>query len=263
MLLWRSFLSRPADGYLDQGYYSSLKKLVEQAYVNSNNSPVTLVAHSMGAPTSLYFLTKYVTQEWKDKYLKAYVTLSGVWRGAAKSAKAFASGDNEGIIIDMDIWGRESQRTYPSTAWLLPYPSDTWTKEDVLVVTSERNYTAWDYKQYFADMKYSMGYEMFEAVRNLTGGLPPPNVTTYCYYGTNMSTPRQFKYGKGDFPDTDPDIVNGNGDGTVNIQSLEACHRWKGQQKYSVTWKGFPGVEHVHTIKNTEIIHAVESVVFS
>lgn len=256
-------LSHVTDDYLPQGYYDGLQRLVEKAYVNSNNSAVTLVVHSMGAPTSLFFLTKYVTQAWKDKYLKAYVTLSGVWRGAAKAAKAFASGDNEGIVIDLDIWGRASQRTYPSTAWLLPYPSDTWTKDDILVVTAERNYSAWDYQEFFDDMKYPMGYDMFEKVKHLTGPLPPPNVTTYCYYGTDMPTPKQFQYGKGEFPDTDPHTINGNGDGTVNIQSLEACQRWKGQQKYDVTWRSFSGVEHVHMIKNSDVIKAVEAVVFS
>ena len=123
----------------------------------------------MGAINSLYFLTKYVDQAWKDTYLRTYITIAGAWRGAAKSAKAFASGDNEGIPIDRDIWDRAGQRSSPSTAWLLPYPSDTWSQDDILVVTDKRNYSAWDYEDFFQDMGYPRGYQMFLEIKDLTG----------------------------------------------------------------------------------------------
>lgn len=123
----------------------------------------------MGAINTLYFLNKLVDQHWKDKHLRTYITVSGVWHGAAKSVKAFVSGDNEGIILDKDIWGRDGQRSYPSTAWLLPYPSDTWTKDDIIVVNEKRNYSAWDYEDLFKDMNFTRGYEMFIEVKNLTG----------------------------------------------------------------------------------------------
>ena len=35
-----------------------------------------LLAHSMGTPYSAYFLRNQ-TKEWKDKYLKAWMTISG------------------------------------------------------------------------------------------------------------------------------------------------------------------------------------------
>ena len=55
---------------------------MEKTYANGGNKRVVIVVHSMGAPVTLYFLTEIVDQEWKDKYLKAFVTVSGVWRGA-------------------------------------------------------------------------------------------------------------------------------------------------------------------------------------
>ena len=251
----------PSPGFFqEQGYYAALKQLIEDVYANGGNTPITLLAHSMGGPTSLYFLTKLVDQAWKEKYIKNYVTLSGAWRGLAKTVKMFASGDNEGIIIDMDIWGREAQRTYPGTAWLLPYPSDTWTRDEVLVMTPDRNYTAWDYKALFQAMNYTRGYEMYEEFMNLTNDLLPPNLTTHCYYGNKVDTPLTFVYGKGDFPDVDPKIINGNGDGTVNNNSLLACERWKTQQTYSVTLKAFDNVEHVDMVKNSDVIAAVEAI---
>ena len=51
--------------------------------MQNGNRRVTLVAHSMGGPVSLYFLTQFarVTQQWKDTYIKSWVTLSGAWSG--------------------------------------------------------------------------------------------------------------------------------------------------------------------------------------
>ena len=155
--------------HLESGYYSNLKTLIEKTYAINGNKKIVLVVHSMGAITSLYFLNKVVDQDWKDTHISSYVSIAGAWQGVAKSVKAFASGDNEGIVIDKDIWDRAGQRTSPSTAWLLPNPSDVWPKEDVLVVTDERNYSAWDYKELFTDMGYPRGYEMYLEVMNLTG----------------------------------------------------------------------------------------------
>lgn len=216
----------------------------------------------MGAPTTLFFLTKVVDQAWKDTYIRDYITISGVWRGCSKAVKSFASGDNEGIWIVPNSEERPGSRTYPSSAWLLPYPSDTWPKEDLIVFTPERNYSAWDYKDLFADMNYTRGYEMHMETESLTGPLPPPNVTLHCLYGEKMDTPYQFHYGPGEFPDTQPKTICSDGDGTVNIESLKACAQWKDQQPYNVTLKGYPGVEHVHTIKNSDIIAHVDSIVY-
>ncbi len=251
------------DQYIEQGYYDRLKQLIENTSSINGNKPVVLVAHSMGSPTTLYFLTKIVDQPWKDKYIRDYITISGVWRGAAKAVKAFVSGDNEGIWIVPNGEGRAGSRTYPANSWLLPFPSeDTWPSTDVIVVTPQRNYSVWDYKDLFQDMKYSRGYDMFLEIQNLTGAMPPPNVTLHCLYGTGVNTPMRFEYGEGQFPDTQPTTITGDGDGTVNINSLMSCKKWIGAQSYNVTLKGFPNVEHVQTIREPDIITYVDGVVY-
>lgn len=247
-------------GLEKQGYYSQLKELIEKTYNNAGRK-VVLVVHSMGAPVSLYYLTKYVGQEWKDTYLKAYVSISGVWHGAANAVKAFVSGENEGIVIDLSIWGRAAQRTYPSTAFLLPPPSDTWTKDQVLVITPLKNYTAWDYKVLFDDINYPRGYEMFKEFGELLRELTPPNVTTFAFYGHQYPTPEIFKYTEGEFPDTEPIQILGDGDGTVNINSLLSCSKWSNEMPYKLTMVGFSDVEHVTAVKNSDIIQHVDDVV--
>lgn len=71
--------------------YQKMKALIEETYRINNNTRVILLAHSMGNPTSLYFYNQ-MSQAWKDKYLEAHISLAGVWVGAIKPLRLFASG---------------------------------------------------------------------------------------------------------------------------------------------------------------------------
>lgn len=73
-------------------YFSKLKTLIEETYIENNNLPVIMLAHSMGSLMSLYFLNSQ-TQSWKDKYIRSLVTLSGVWGGSVKAIKVYAIGN--------------------------------------------------------------------------------------------------------------------------------------------------------------------------
>ena len=75
----------------------------------------------------------------------------------------------------------------------------------------------------------------------------PPNVTLYkCLYGTDIRpTPEKFLYQVDEFPDTFPKTESGDGDGTVNIRSLQTCHSFLGKQEQQVVIKSFSKVEHI------------------
>lgn len=78
----------------NQEYFEKLKTLVEDTYTENGNKSVMLIAHSMGGPMSLYFLNEQ-TQDWKDKYIKSLVTLSGAWGGSVKAVKVYAIGERD------------------------------------------------------------------------------------------------------------------------------------------------------------------------
>ena len=75
---------RKAPDELDE-FYQNFTKLIEDTYYVNNGTPVVIIAHSMGNPVTLYFFNNYVTQEWKDKFVKKFVSLSGVWGGSVKT----------------------------------------------------------------------------------------------------------------------------------------------------------------------------------
>jgi len=72
-------------------FFEKLKNLTEHAYYTNNNQRVVFVAHSMGNPMTLYFLN-HMTTAWKDKFVESFVSLAGVWGGAAKPIRLMISG---------------------------------------------------------------------------------------------------------------------------------------------------------------------------
>ena len=82
-----------------RGYFHDLQMLIEKMYNTNDESKVTLVTHSMGSLVTLHFLTQRVSQQWKDKYIDQFISMAGVWLGAAKMIKALASGDTDGMFV--------------------------------------------------------------------------------------------------------------------------------------------------------------------
>lgn len=75
----------------NQDYFVKLKNLIEETFRANNNTPVIIVAHSMGGPMTMYFLSSQ-SQAWKNMYIARLITLSGVWGGSMKAVKVYAIG---------------------------------------------------------------------------------------------------------------------------------------------------------------------------
>ena len=60
----------------------------------------------------------------------------------------------------------------------------------------------------------------------------------------------------GDAKSSEPTLVKGYGDGTVNLKSLKGCERWVG-----VTSKEFPGVTHMEMVTGEEVTDYVANLV--
>lgn len=72
-------------------YFTKLRDLVEEMY-EEYQEPVYLLGHSMGCHYVLYFLN-HQPQDWKDKYIKGFISLGAPWGGAVKPLKVLASGN--------------------------------------------------------------------------------------------------------------------------------------------------------------------------
>ncbi len=154
------------------------------------------------------------------------------------------------IIIHVSFLSRSAT----STAFLMP-TDQFWGPEEVILSTPNRNYTVNDYEDLFNDVGFPTGYQYRKNTEKLTYDLVPPHVETHCLYGVGLKTPESFYYKKQkDFPDAQPSVIYGDGDGTVNLRSMLAYRRWVGKQQHPIYFKEIPGAEHVQTLKNQAVI---------
>ena len=72
-----------------------------------------------------------------------------------------------------------------------------------------------------------------------------------CYRISNFL--QALVYDEDLFPDDSPSLIDGSGDGTVNVWSSSFCLRWKGQQKAAVSGLDMPGNDHVKILWNVTL----------
>jgi len=238
-------------------FEKDLKSLIEET-VQKNAKKAVLISHSMGGLQTLYFLSRQ-SPEWKAAHVAHWIPISAPWGGTAKEFRLFATGDSQGLPVNANTI-RGEQRSYETNAWMLPIP-EAW-GETVLVKTSTRNYTAAkdDYHAFFDDIGYPVGKIVYDRVSAiLPDPAKAPGVPVSCFYSSGVSTPLEFTY-TGSFDKT-PDTSNGDGDGTVNIQSLRLCKSWASEPESPVTVKTYEGIDHTGMITNQTVIHDVLAVI--
>ncbi|KAM9351808.1 lysosomal phospholipase A and acyltransferase [Symphorus nematophorus] len=240
-------------------YFLKLQQMIEEM-ANKSGGPVVLIAHSMGNMYTLYFLNQQ-PQAWKDRYIKAFISLGPPWAGVAKTLRVLTSGDNNRIPVISPLKIRSQQRSAVSTSWLLPY-AHSWPKDQVCVCTPAANYTVQDYKRLYSDIGFEDGWLMRQDTEPLVIDLTPPGVAVHCLYGSGIPTSEAFQYSD-KFPDVEPNVVYGDGDGTVNLLSAVQCKRWVGKQKQPVMLKELPGNEHVNMLLNFTTVAYIKTVLFS
>ncbi|XP_014208657.1 group XV phospholipase A2-like [Copidosoma floridanum] len=239
-------------------YFTKLKTLVEETYRMNNNEKVTFIAHSMGGSMALIFL-RLQTQAWKDKYVSSLLTLSGVWEGSVKALQILATGDNMSTHLLNARTLRKLLVTFPSFGWLLP--TKPLTDDGVLVTTEFKNYTQADLRQYLLEIGVPNAWEFYKNNRRNKFDSRPPGVRVYCLYGDiRYSTVQRLLYRPGVSFNDAPELIFGDGDGSVNKKSLEGCLDWIDKQSQEIYYRSFPHVDHYGMLRNENILDYIESV---
>lgn len=68
-------------------------------------------------------------------------------------------------------------------------------------------------------------------------------------------------YKPGSFPDGYPSFLYGDGDGTVNIQSLAGCLNWQGRQKKKVYHQTYNSLDHMGILSDKRVLSYLVSVI--
>lgn len=80
----------------NKDYFLALQHMIEEM-AHKAGGPVVLIAHSMGNMYTLYFLNQQ-PQAWKDRYIKAFISLGAPWGGVAKTLRVLASGKSRKLL---------------------------------------------------------------------------------------------------------------------------------------------------------------------
>ncbi|EDQ88642.1 uncharacterized protein MONBRDRAFT_9050 [Monosiga brevicollis MX1] len=168
-------------------------RLVEHAYNQSGGRKVTLISVSWGPQATLAFLHR-MTQSWKDKYLSMFIAESPLWSGSPLSLLTMTSGYEAPGVPNARLFMREVATLVHVIMDIFPRAgtsNTTFTREEVIIETPTRNYTAFDAEALLEDLGY--GYKL-PALRNIQnnsdlGELLDPGVDTFIQYGYDIPTP--------------------------------------------------------------------------
>lgn len=241
-------------------FQQRLRLLIEETYIIAGSRRVVLLGHSLGSLYCLAFLHAQ-SDDWKRKYIKAFLSVSGPLGGSVKALKLEVSGDNFGVLIRSPLSFREVQRSLPSTAFLMPDPR-LWPPSEPIIITPKLNYSAHDYQKLFSDINFPQGYAFLQNTKPSVDGFMGPTGLdeVYCIHGSKVSTTYQLVYPEPSFfhkgfPDEYPTLITGDGDGTVHLRSLQLCRLWPGA-KYIV----LEGAEHLHIVGDERFLNLIHEI---
>jgi lecithin-cholesterol acyltransferase len=213
---------------LAETFFPKLKALIEEAYTKNENQKVTVLGYSCGGMCIQQFFTKYVSKEWKAKYIKKAIFL----------APAFA-----GSMDTFDVsWNRyfpilpflksdtitETVETVPCIHTLYPNVNVFGDKALVIGPNGEK-YTAKDIPDFLvAQGKFSeANVKLMRENIKVTKEVPQdPEVPLMMLFNSGVQTRMTVNFKNG--YEKDPETIYEGGDGTVPaIGPKWACENWK------------------------------------
>lgn len=198
--------------------------------------------------TTIFF--RQQTELWKGKYIARMISIAGSYGGTAIVLRVYAQGDGMGEVPAIDL--RNEEMSQPALAYLLPFPI-FWKEDEVLVRSRSRTYTRSQYKELFEDLGYPTAYEYRKDNLRFIDDFSSPNVEIHCLYGLGIDTVAELDYPSDDLSEI-PEIIYGNGDGTINERSLKGCTFWKNLQKQPINILEIPNAEHSEILSNNQTL---------
>ncbi|XVF64209.1 hypothetical protein PTKIN_Ptkin09bG0149800 [Pterospermum kingtungense] len=246
-------------------FLQDLKDLIETASTSNGGKPVILLSHSLGGLYVLHLLNRN-SASWRQRFIKHFVALSAPWGGTVQEMLTFVSGNAFGVPLVDPLLVRAEQRSSETNLWLMPSPK-LFGPGKVVVITPTKSYSAYDIPQFLIDIGFPEGVIPYRSrTLPMTEALTSPNVSVTCILGTGVKTPETLVYGKAGF-DEQPEIVYGDGDGTVNLMSLLALESlWGDEKSQPLKVIRISGISHTSILEDKaaleEIIGEITSINF-
>ncbi|KAF9621139.1 hypothetical protein IFM89_016633 [Coptis chinensis] len=237
-------------------FLQNLKILIEKASASNGGKPVIILSHSLGGLFVLQLLNRNPAS-WRCKHVKHFIALSAPWGGTVQEMLTFASGSTLGVPLVDPLLVREEQRSSESNLWLLPSPK-LFGRKRTLVIAQNATYSALDIPRFLCDIGFAQGMQPYKTrILPLTEKLVAPEVPMTCIIGSGVKTPETLLYGSDGF-DKQPEIVYGDGDGTVNLLSLLALEtEWSRKSNQLLKVIKIPQVSHTSILKDAAALREI------
>nr|CAB3470386.1 unnamed protein product [Digitaria exilis] len=238
------------------GFRASLKPLVERASETNGDKPVILVSHSFGA----FYATQFIDRSplpWRTRYLKHFVMLCAGGSGSPGIMQVLASTMGTSPPTRLAMFGDRSFESALST-----FPSPEVYGDTPLVVTRAKNYTAENIPEFLATVGFSD--EEVERYRRrampLTRSFKAPIVAMTSINGVGVPTVDKIVYWDGNFTEK-PQVVNGDGDGAINLKTVLALEKLVGDDPDQRYFKSVlvPNTTHSGMISDVSALRIVVS----
>ena len=236
-----------------QEFMNKLKQLVEETYRINGLKKVTLLSHSMGGLFMIYFL-RLQSQSWKDQYISSVISLSTPWLGTGVITKVYSSGFNFDVqAIDAKLI-QKVQTSQETTPMMFPRLG-AWYRDDVILKTPTKNYTVLDRNQFFDDMGFPHAAQMYEDVNGPDYDYEHPGVDFHCVYSYGHDTPFSYTYDQNPInTNLHSELITSDGDGTVNLKSLQGCEVFKNMNSRKTKITSYQGPDHDEIFKDKNFL---------
>ncbi|XP_047321530.1 lecithin-cholesterol acyltransferase-like 1 [Impatiens glandulifera] len=228
-------------------FLDDLKQLIEDAYSSNGGKPVILISHSLGA-LFVHQLLIRSSLSWRRNHVKHFIALSPPWGGTTVEMLTFASGYTLDVPLVQPLLVRGEQRSSESNMWLMPNPR-IFGRNKTLVITPKSSFTAFDIERFLVDIGYLEGVRPYKTrILPLVERLKAPQIPVTSVIGYGVNTPETLFYGDDGY-DKQPDIIYGDGDGTVNLVSLLAAEsEWREERNQSHKVIKLSGLSHTDVL---------------
>ena len=173
-------------------YFQRVVDLIQDAYTRNGNKSVIIITHSMGSTMALYLLN-HQSKAWKDKYIRAFISLGGPWIGTVQALKTFAIGDNfNNPLVPASVFVTE-QRSDASLAWLMPN-MNYWNANENFIEAPNINITKDNFEMFYNMLGSTDGLNLWYDTKDLTQEMVAPEVELFCLYSTGVPTVEKLRY---------------------------------------------------------------------
>jgi pimeloyl-ACP methyl ester carboxylesterase len=223
-------------------YFRDLAGLIYRASRLNGGRPAVVVAHSFGCALTYQFLLAQPLA-WRRRFVGRVVLLAPALGGFAEGMYGLSAGDGYGLPPNATratkirlAWSQQS------AFWRLPTPAVF--RDRPVVVTANATYTARNVVEFLEAIGFAEGVRPYVTrVLPMWQELPAPLVPVSSFIGVGVRTPETYVFGREGF-EGEPEVVYGDGDGYINMVSLEAIEEWSGVPGQTLKVVRLPGIHH-------------------